>query len=247
MDFPGTYPLMALTSDLSWHCYLVTLGDCPNASDFTVTPAGCIGSDGTICITGTEWLGSTFACSGIPSADGCAVGLQAGISYCLLSPPSTPGMLISYLNIELEVPSLAFSVTITETPYADPVNTCIGASITANVTGGSGPFVYDWNFPSWTDGEPLANTLSIDNGYGYIGLNVTDLTTGCQVATQYAFLGNNCAGYDIDNNGAVNVTDLLGFMAWFGTTSGGCADFDGNGVINISDLLMFLSAGFGPC
>lgn len=248
MDYPGNYVLMALTSDLVWHCYQVTLGNCPDEGDFTITPSGCTGSSsGTICISSPEWLGSTFACSGLPSADGCVIGIGAGINYCLLAPPALPGLSISYLNMELDVPSTAFSVSFTETPYADPLNPCQGASVTATVSGGSGNFGYEWSVPTWLSGSIETNYINFGGGYGYINLVVTDAETGCVVESQYAFLGNNCQGYDVNNNGVVNVSDLIAFMASFGTTSGGCADFDGNGVVNISDLLMFMSFGFGVC
>jgi hypothetical protein len=63
-------------------------------------------------------------------------------------------------------------------------------------------------------------------------------------------LGTNCAGYDLAGSAgsaAVNVGDLIQFMASFGTTSGGCADFDGNGIVNISDLILFMAAFGSSC
>jgi hypothetical protein len=49
-----------------------------------------------------------------------------------------------------------------------------------------------------------------------------------------------CPG-DFDNNGVINVTDLLIFNTNLGCTSNCIVDMDGNGVVNVVDLLIFAS------
>ena len=50
---------------------------------------------------------------------------------------------------------------------------------------------------------------------------------------------------DLNGDAAINVTDLLGVLAAWGTNPGGPPDFDGDGV-GMSDLLTLLGA-WGPC
>ena len=50
--------------------------------------------------------------------------------------------------------------------------------------------------------------------------------------------------WDLDNSGAVGVTDLLELLAQWGQV-GSSADFDGGGV-GVTDLLILL-ANWGPC
>jgi hypothetical protein len=54
-----------------------------------------------------------------------------------------------------------------------------------------------------------------------------------------------CAGDCADNNGRVNITDLLQLLTEWGGPGGAC-DIDGNGVVNVFDLLALL-ADWGDC
>ncbi len=51
---------------------------------------------------------------------------------------------------------------------------------------------------------------------------------------------------DLDGDGAVGVSDLLGLLAAWGSDPGGPPDLDGDGTVGIGDLLELL-AGWGPC
>ncbi|MBL7943829.1 MAG: hypothetical protein JNM00_13735 [Flavobacteriales bacterium] len=56
-----------------------------------------------------------------------------------------------------------------------------------------------------------------------------------------------CTG-DFDNNGVINTSDLLVFMATFGCNSGcGPTDLDGNGSVNTADLLQLMALFGSSC
>jgi hypothetical protein len=55
--------------------------------------------------------------------------------------------------------------------------------------------------------------------------------------------GTTCADADLDDNGTVNVSDLLNLIGQWGTA--GPADFDGSGAVGVSDLLTLI--GFWGC
>jgi predicted outer membrane repeat protein len=52
--------------------------------------------------------------------------------------------------------------------------------------------------------------------------------------------------WDLDDSGAVGVTDFLGLLAVWGTDPGGPPDFDDDHDVGITDLLILL-ANWGPC
>jgi len=67
---------------------------------------------------------------------------------------------------------------------------------------------------------------------------------------------NNCNGAvegdeiicpDLNNDGTVNISDLLLFMAEFGCLSGCTLDLTGDGTVSTPDLLVFLGAFGGGC
>ena len=65
---------------------------------------------------------------------------------------------------------------------------------------------------------------------------------------QQPFLSNALCPGDFDNNGTVNVADLLIFTGEFGCVSNcGLPDMDGNGAVNVSDLLLFLAVFGNIC
>ncbi|MBL7943636.1 MAG: hypothetical protein JNM00_12765 [Flavobacteriales bacterium] len=83
---------------------------------------------------------------------------------------------------------------------------------------------------SATLGEPCVGT------HMYPGIN---FSAGFQ---QPEWVDQNLCIGDFDNNGVINVSDLLIFFADFGCTSScGMADLDGNGVVNVGDLLLLMA------
>ncbi|MDZ4824173.1 MAG: hypothetical protein SH856_11995, partial [Flavobacteriales bacterium] len=79
--------------------------------------------------------------------------------------------------------------------------------------------------------------LRVDAPAGHEGLFMIDVDE----------VVDDCPG-DFDDNGAVNVGDLLIFTSEFGCTSG-CVDtdMDGNGAVNVADLLIFTSVFGNVC
>ena len=65
--------------------------------------------------------------------------------------------------------------------------------------------------------------------------------------TGYWNLSERCVG-DVNNNGVVNVVDILEMIAVWGTSSNEpCSpDFDGSGFVDVGDLLICI-ANWGPC
>jgi hypothetical protein len=55
-----------------------------------------------------------------------------------------------------------------------------------------------------------------------------------------------CCNADFDQNGALTVADIFGYLAAF--FSGGIwGDIDGNFVVNVQDIFQFLAAWFAGC
>ncbi len=63
------------------------------------------------------------------------------------------------------------------------------------------------------------------------------------ISTSLSVLVNvKCYREDLDDNGSINVTDLLMFLSLFNTTCNGCrADFTADGLISTNDLLLLIS------
>jgi hypothetical protein len=109
-------------------------------------------------------------------------------------------------------------------------------SIERSVIGASG---FSYSGPTFqadcTTGEAVISTFS---GGGII------LTQGFH---QPLILDSFCMG-DFDNNGFVNVADLLIFASTLGCVgSCGLPDLDSNGNVNITDLLIFISVFGNIC
>ena len=51
---------------------------------------------------------------------------------------------------------------------------------------------------------------------------------------------------DLDDDGAVGVTDFLSLLSAWGPNPGHPADFDGDGEVGVTDFLVLLGA-WGPC
>ncbi len=59
------------------------------------------------------------------------------------------------------------------------------------------------------------------------------------------FACTSCTG-DIDGDGQVSITDLIGLLAAWGANPGHPADLNGDDTVDIQDLIILL-AGWGPC
>ncbi|MBL7941623.1 MAG: hypothetical protein JNM00_02595, partial [Flavobacteriales bacterium] len=116
---------------------------------------------------------------------------------------------------------------------------------TMDVTGGSFPSEVGWTL-NGTNESPIsggANT-SIAFTVGTVVSGCTDAAAGNYNPAANCEDGSctyGCFG-DFDDNGVINVSDLLLFMANFGcTTACGEYDLDGNTVVNVNDLLLFMA------
>ncbi len=104
-----------------------------------------------------------------------------------------------------------------------------------------------WEYTNWWPGEP--NDSSGDehflqmNDNGEWNDNLNGTLDGYLV--EYP-VGSPPCPWDLNDNGAVGVTDLLLLLALWGPCKGCPADFDGNGNVGVSDLLALL-ANWGPC
>jgi len=68
----------------------------------------------------------------------------------------------------------------------------------------------------------------------------------------YPLEGYDCQGVslcplDLNNNGAIEVSDLLIILSDFGCTSGCIGDVNGDGIVTVSDILNILSSFGEPC
>ncbi len=78
-----------------------------------------------------------------------------------------------------------------------------------------------------------------------------DGTAGCNSPTNFAGQSSsvllNCDPADLDGDGQVGVTDMLGLLGAWGTDPGRCPpDLDGDGTVAVTDFLQLL-ASWGPC
>ena len=79
---------------------------------------------------------------------------------------------------------------------------------------------------------------------GAIGAN--GIVSGSGSAYVFDGLPNVCCPWDLSGNMSVDVPDLLGLLAVWGTDPGGPPDFDGDANVAVPDLLALL-AHWGPC
>jgi hypothetical protein len=116
-----------------------------------------------------------------------------------------------------------------------------GTEYTAIVTGGTGPYSYDWGVQEWMDVIGSGNSANITGGYGLVTLEVTDIGTGCVVNVELMLIGSGCA-VDFNGDGLVGLADLLEFIGNYSTTGGSCYDLNGDAIVGVTDLLIFMAA-----
>ncbi|MDZ4822825.1 MAG: hypothetical protein SH856_05155 [Flavobacteriales bacterium] len=128
-----------------------------------------------------------------------------------------------------------FSVTVTTTSFECGL---VDGTATAVVTA-SGTYTYEWD-----DGQlqttPTATALSD----GIYSVTVSD--GACSVVASGIVENDISCPADMNNDNIVNVTDLLIFMANFGSFT--ClGDLDYNGVVNVADMLVFMGEFGSSC
>ncbi len=104
-----------------------------------------------------------------------------------------------------------------------------------------------WFYPdaTWTFG-PVPT-----DGYNSLHQDDQVVTVGCNTPTNFAGQSGSvtltCDPADLDGDGSVGVTDMLGLLGAWGTNPDGCPpDFDGDGTVAVTDFLQLL-ASWGPC
>ena len=95
---------------------------------------------------------------------------------------------------------------------------------------------------AWTNF--FAWSVAIDHETAVIGAHGEDQQRGAAYVFDVA-LNCNCP-HDLDADGNIGVSDLLGLLASWGPCKDCPADFDGNNNVGVSDLLTLL-ANWGPC
>lgn len=119
-----------------------------------------------------------------------------------------------------------------------------------SVSGGSFPSEVGWSLSgidgSLSGGAPVSNlSFTVDNPVGCTNPSASNYDdTACIEDGSCTF---GCPG-DFDNNGVINTSDVLLFMAFFGCGSScGVYDLDGNVVVNNADLLLLMAAFGSTC
>lgn len=133
----------------------------------------------------------------------------------------------------------------------------IGADRTEEngVIGSGSAYVFRFINNQWTETDKLiASDNSLNAAFGFsVAISDTNVLVGAvhgngvedDSGTAYVFeISTSCPG-DTDNNGVVNIADLLTLIAFFGTDEP-VADLDDNGIVNVADILILI-ANFGSC
>ncbi|MDZ4824121.1 MAG: hypothetical protein SH856_11735 [Flavobacteriales bacterium] len=117
--------------------------------------------------------------------------------------------------------------------------------------------------PANSFSQSIERSVISSSGFSYSGATLQNDCTVGEVITATGVNGNikitqgfhqpvfetaiTCLG-DFDNNGVVNVADLLLFSGAFGCVSDcGLQDMDGNGSVNVGDLLIFTGVFGNVC
>jgi hypothetical protein len=172
--------------------------------------------------------------------------------YLLQADSFSDGWNGAYFVVYDVVGSVVLSATLESGSYGTDALCLAWGCYTYEVTAGVFPSEISWELAGTNDGF-IAGEANATGSFS-VGL----LNGGCTdpLANNY-YAGANCndgtCAYscpgDFDNNGVVNVADLLLLISAFGCTSSCNSLFDvaPNGVINTSDLLVFVSAFGTTC
>jgi hypothetical protein len=118
-------------------------------------------------------------------------------------------------------------------------------SLRASVSGGTGPYTFNWDFG---DGE-VASGNPVSHLYAYGTFTVHLAISDSQGTVSLTFLSFNQLQADIDHDCKVNIFDLTLVGSSFGSRIGDAtydasADVNGDGIINIIDLVI-VGSNFG--
>ena len=136
------------------------------------------------------------------------------------------------------------------------VLSALGADDSAADSGSA--YVLEFDGSTWVEkGKLLGSNIGAFENFGFSvstdGMTAIIGAIGAQGAvfgsgSAYVFDGlpNVCCPWDLSGNMSVDVPDLLGLLAAWGTDPGGPPDFDGDANVAVPDLLVLL-AHWGPC
>ena len=176
--------------------------------------------------------------------------------------------LSSWWTLETEPGDYASSFT--SLPSSDPefMDDLSTGSIALDVTMGDGWFT--WEVPS-VMGLPTASNLKLIGQFttlgqsgicGQLNLEIRTLTEGEDPQFEQAYgltfstpgddapcaMESPCPeGTDVDEDGAITVSDLLMVLGQLGNTTNGPADINGDGTVTVGDVLTLLGAFGNEC
>jgi hypothetical protein len=119
----------------------------------------------------------------------------------------------------------------------------IGGALTHNHKGvGTGSAYVFRNIYSDCNGNGISDECDILDGTS-IDLDENGVPDECEVNC-FNFAGGECTASDFDNNGEVNIADLLQLIAAWGNSTG-VEDLDNDGDVDVADLLILIG-DWGP-
>jgi effector-binding domain-containing protein len=236
VNFPGTYEIEAIevADPLVYHTFCIELGECLSNSQISTTNSNCSEDIGEFCVIDEDLLPATIYTNTV-SYD-CATELPPGDYTASIYTEEIDGITNNYHNFPFYIGTNSLNISIEITADSSPC----GASIDANVSGGSTNYTFLWTGPEWIEFDDAeVESTTITGGYGTIGLEVLDNITGCNIYSEISFTGTGCAA-DLNDDGVVGSADLLLFIGQYSLTGGGCYDFNGNGIVGITDMLVMI-------
>ncbi|RMF79844.1 MAG: hypothetical protein D6744_08785, partial [Planctomycetota bacterium] len=140
----------------------------------------------------------------------------------------------------------------TITAHPSGADLCAGSDYTLTVVAGGRVTGYQWRHDGVDLPGETASSLSLTNvGSADAGSYDVVVSNECHQVTSNAAVVTVCAGGapgDLNNDCAVDLTDLALLLADFDCNGGGCAgDVDGDGDTDLTDLAVLLANFDAPC
>ena len=169
----------------------------------------------------------------------------AGVSGCTdpLSPNYNPDATIDDGSCLIAIDGCINSLACNYNPLANVDDgTCVFAQAGYDC---AGDCLFDVDGDGICDADEIPGCLELD------ACNYNSLATDPGECI-YPLEGFDCQGVslcplDLNNNGSIEVSDLLIILSDFGCTSGCIGDVNGDGVVTVSDILNILSSFGEPC